>query len=55
MLSACETALGKEVAGEGVVGLTRAFECAGARTVLVSLWSVGDESAAELMRRFCTL
>jgi CHAT domain-containing protein len=51
-LSACETGLGKELAGEGLVGLTRAFQYAGARTVLASLWSVGDESTAELMARF---
>ena len=51
-LSACQTALGKEVAGEGIVGLTRAFQYAGARTVLASLWSVADESTAELMTRF---
>jgi len=51
-LSACATALGKEVAGEGILGLTRAFQYAGARTVLASLWSVADESTAELMRRF---
>ena len=52
MLSACETALGKEQAGEGIVGLTRAFQYAGARTVLASLWRVADESTAELMVRF---
>ncbi len=51
-LSACETALGKEVAGEGILGLTRAFQYAGARTVLASLWAVADESTAELMGRF---
>lgn len=51
-LSACETALGKELGGEGLVGLTRAFHYAGARSVLASLWSVGDESTAELMTLF---
>jgi len=51
-LSACDTALGKEVAGEGILGLVRAFQYAGARTVLASLWPVGDESTVELMRRF---
>jgi CHAT domain-containing protein len=51
-LSACETGLGKELGGEGLVGLTRAFQYAGARTVLASLWSVGDDSTADLMTRF---
>jgi CHAT domain-containing protein/tetratricopeptide (TPR) repeat protein len=51
-LSACETALGKEMGGEGLVGLTRAFQYAGARTVLASLWSVGDASTSELMKGF---
>jgi CHAT domain-containing protein len=41
-LSACETALGAELSGEGLVGLTRAFHYAGARSVLASLWSVAD-------------
>jgi len=49
MLSACETGLGKEKRGEGVIGLTRAFMYAGAPTVGVSLWSVADRSTAELM------
>jgi len=51
-LSACETAMGKEMGGEGLVGLTRAFEYAGARSVLASLWSVADESTATLMESF---
>jgi CHAT domain-containing protein len=51
-LSACETALGKEMGGEGLIGLTRAFQYAGARSVLASLWSVADESTADLMTRF---
>ena len=52
VLSACETGLGKEMGGEGLVGLTRAFEYAGARSVLASLWSVADETTAALMKRF---
>jgi CHAT domain-containing protein len=51
-LSACKTGLGAEMGGEGLLGLTRAFQYAGARTVLASLWSVSDRSTAELMRRF---
>lgn len=54
MLSACETGLGKEKRGEGVIGLTRAFMYAGAPTVGVSLWSVSDESTAILMTDFYT-
>lgn len=52
MLSACETGLGKETRGEGVMGLTRAFMYAGAPTVGVSLWSVADKSTADLMTDF---
>jgi CHAT domain-containing protein len=52
MLSACETGLGKEKRGEGVIGLARAFMYAGAPTVGVSLWSVADKSTAQLMTDF---
>lgn len=52
MLSACETGLGKEKRGEGVIGLTRAFMYAGSPTIGVSLWSVADRSTAELMSDF---
>jgi CHAT domain-containing protein/Tfp pilus assembly protein PilF len=52
VLSACETGLGKEVRGEGIVGLTRAFLYAGAEAVVVSLWKVMDPATAELMVRF---
>jgi CHAT domain-containing protein len=51
-LSACETALGKEMGGEGLLGLTRAFLYAGARSVLASLWRVSDRITPDLMRRF---
>jgi CHAT domain-containing protein/tetratricopeptide (TPR) repeat protein len=51
-LSACETALGQEVTGEGVVGLSRAFFYAGADSVLASLWNVGDASTADWMVHF---
>ncbi|HSG40879.1 MAG TPA: CHAT domain-containing protein, partial [Thermoanaerobaculia bacterium] len=51
-LSACDTALGREMGGEGLVGLTRAFQYAGARSVLASLWGVSDRSTADLMKRF---
>jgi CHAT domain-containing protein/Tfp pilus assembly protein PilF len=52
VLSACRTALGREIRGEGLVGLTRGFQYAGARRVLVSLWEVEDRATAELMRLF---
>jgi CHAT domain-containing protein len=52
VLSACQTALGKEVAHEGLVGLTRGFMYAGAERVLASLWKIDDRATAELMRRF---
>jgi len=52
VLSACQTALGREIRGEGLVGLTRGFMYAGARSVMASLWQVDDESTAELMKRF---
>jgi len=51
-LSACETGLGKEVKGEGIMGLMRAFMYAGTPSVVVSLWKVDDESAADLMIGF---
>ncbi len=52
VLSACQTALGKEIKGEGLVGLTRGFMYAGAARVIASLWKVDDEATAELMKRF---
>ncbi|MFN7945548.1 MAG: CHAT domain-containing tetratricopeptide repeat protein [Blastocatellia bacterium] len=51
-LSGCQTALGREISGEGLVGLTRGFMYAGARRVMASLWQVSDVATAELMRRF---
>lgn len=51
-LSACQTGLGIQSAGEGVVGLSRAFMYAGTDSVLVSLWSVSDESTYKLMVKF---
>ncbi len=52
VLSGCETALGKEVRGEGLVGLTQGFLYAGAKQVAASLWRVEDRATAELMSRF---
>jgi len=52
VLSACQTGLGKDVVGEGLVGLTRGFMYAGAPRVVVSLWSVNSPATAELMRLF---
>jgi CHAT domain-containing protein len=48
-LSGCQTGLGRELNGEGLLGLTRAFELAGARAVLLTLWRVEDRAQAELM------
>ena len=52
VLSACQTALGKNIKGEGIVGLTRGFMYAGAARVVASLWKVDDRAAAELMKYF---
>jgi CHAT domain-containing protein/tetratricopeptide (TPR) repeat protein len=52
VLSACQTALGKEIRGEGLVGLTRGFMYAGASRVTASLWAVDDKATSELMKLF---
>ncbi len=52
VLSGCRTALGREIRGEGLVGLTRGFFAAGGRRLVASLWRVQDRSTAELMDRF---
>lgn len=52
VLSACETALGREVRGEGLVGLSQGFLYSGARSLVVSLWQVPDRATAELMSQF---
>jgi len=52
VLSACSTGLGKDVKGEGLIGLTRGFMYAGASGVVASLWKVDDDATAELMKYF---
>jgi CHAT domain-containing protein/tetratricopeptide (TPR) repeat protein len=52
VLSGCQTAVGREVAGEGAIGLTRGFMAAGARRIVASLWQVDDLATSELMTRF---
>jgi CHAT domain-containing protein len=54
VLSACQTALGKDIKGEGLVGVTRGFMYAGAPRVVASLWKVDDRATAKLMKRFYT-
>ena len=51
VLSCCHSGRG-EIKSEGVVGIARAFLCAGARSVLVSLWAIDDEATVHLMRSF---
>lgn len=52
VLSACQTALGKEIKGEGLIGLTRGFMYAGSQRVVASLWAVDDRGTSELMKNF---
>ena len=54
VLSACQTALGKDIRGEGLVGLTRGFMYAGAPRVVASLWQVDDAATSDLMKEFYT-
>jgi CHAT domain-containing protein len=52
VLSACQTALGKQIQGEGLIGITRGFMYAGSPRVIASLWNADDEATAELMKKF---
>ncbi len=52
VLSACQSALGRQIRGEGLMGLPRGFLYAGSQRVIASLWSIQDQSTAELMARF---
>jgi CHAT domain-containing protein len=52
VLSACQTGMGKDIKGEGIVGLTRGFMYAGSKRVVASLWSIDDAATAQLMGNF---
>jgi CHAT domain-containing protein len=52
VLSSCESALGKDLGSEGIIGLPRAFLYAGARSVIASLWKVDDDASVTLMKTF---
>lgn len=52
VLSACQTALGKQIKGEGIIGLTRGFMYAGAARVTATLWRVDDNATSQFMKRF---
>jgi len=51
-LTACQTGLGKELSGEGVMSMGRAFQYAGARSILMSLWSVEEKASVALVENF---
>lgn len=51
-LTACQTGFGRHLAGEGIMSLGRAFQCAGAKTVVMSLWSVAEDSSVRLVESF---
>jgi CHAT domain-containing protein/tetratricopeptide (TPR) repeat protein len=55
VLSACESGLGDNIRGEGIIGLTRAFMYAGSPRIVVAQWSVDDEATSDLMNRFYRL
>jgi CHAT domain-containing protein/Tfp pilus assembly protein PilF len=52
VLSACQTALGRDIKGEGLIGLTRGFMYTGTPRVVATLWNVDDRASAELMKKF---
>jgi CHAT domain-containing protein len=54
VLSACQTALGKDIRGEGLIGMSRGFLYAGSKRIIASLWKVDDSATAEFMKRFYT-
>jgi CHAT domain-containing protein len=51
-LTACQTGLGRHISGEGTMGMGRAFQYAGAKSVLMSLWSVSETSSVKLVESF---